>query len=73
MKTIFLTFLACFICICGQAADKVSYTEADRVVFDRYVSEMNANKALPFCELMVKTARFFLGTPYLALILEMEP
>ena len=73
MKTIFLTFLACLICFCGQAADKVSYTEADRVVFDRYVSEMKANKSLPTGELMVKTARFFLGTPYVAATLEMEP
>ena len=73
MKTIFLTFLVCLICFCGQAADKVSYTEADRVVFDQYVSEMKANKSLPTGELMVKTARFFLGTPYVAATLEMEP
>ena len=33
MKTIFLTFLACLICFCGQAADKVSYTEADLISF----------------------------------------
>ena len=73
MKTIFLTFLVCLICFCGQVADKVSYTEADWVVFDRYVSEMKANKSLPTGELMVKTARFFLGTPYVAATLEMEP
>ena len=69
MKTIFLLFLTCFFC-CGQAAEQVYVTEADRAIFDRYVSEMSADKSLPTGELMVKTARFFLNTPYVAATLE---
>lgn len=72
MKTIFLLFLTCFFC-CGQAAEQVYVTEADRAIFDRYVSEMSADKSLPTGELMVKTARFFLNTPYVAATLEKEP
>lgn len=72
MKTILLFFFT-FSFFCGQAADKVYYTEADRVVFDRYISTMLPDKSLPTGELMVKTARFFLGTPYVAATLEKEP
>lgn len=72
MKTIFLLFFTCFLC-CGQAAEKVYVTEADRAIFDRYVSEMTADKSLPTGELMVKTARFFLDAPYVAATLEKEP
>lgn len=72
MKSILSLLFACFF-LCGQAEDKVYYTEEDRAIFDRYVSEMQANKSLPAGELMVKTARFFLGTPYVAATLENEP
>lgn len=72
MKTILL-FIFTFSFFCGQAADKVYYTEADRAVFDRYLSTMLPDKSLPTGELMVKTARFFLGVPYVAATLEKEP
>ena len=72
MKTILL-FIFTFFFFCGQAADKVYYTEADRAVFDRYLSTMLPDKSLPTGELMVKTARFFLGVPYVAATLEKEP
>lgn len=72
MKTIILLFFTCFLCS-GQAAEKVYVTEADRAIFDRYVSEMAADKSLPTGELMVKTARFFLDAPYVAATLEKEP
>lgn len=72
MKSILLILSACFF-LCGQAADKIKYTEADRAIFERYVSEMEASKSLSTGELMVKTARFFLGTPYVAATLEQEP
>lgn len=72
MKSILLLLFACFY-LCGQAAGKIYYTEADRAIFERYVSEMEASKSLPTGELMVKTARFFLGTPYVAATLEQEP
>lgn len=72
MKTILL-FIFTFFFFCGQAADKVYYTEADRAAFDRYLSTMLPDKSLPTGELMVKTARFFLGVPYVAATLEKEP
>lgn len=72
MKSILSLLLACLF-LCGQAADKVYYTEEDRAIFDRYVSEMQTNKSLSAGELMVATARFFLGTPYVAATLENEP
>lgn len=49
------------------------YTDEDRAIFNRYVTEMGADKSLPTGELMVKTACFFLGTPYVAATLEKEP
>ena len=45
----------------------------DRAVYDRYCQAMESKKALPTGELMVETARFFLGTPYVAGTLEKEP
>lgn len=73
MKTCWLLLLfSCFFIFHGQAADKIYFTNEDRVIFDRYVSEMSAQKSLPIGELMVKTACFFLGTPYVAATLEKD-
>lgn len=73
MKTIYLLLFSCFFIFRGQAADKIYYTDEDRAIFNRYVAEVGADKSLPTGELMVKTARFFLGTPYVAATLEKEP
>lgn len=73
MKTIFLSLLACFLFTQVQAADTLYCTAEDRAIFDRYLSEMKADTSLPTGELMVKTARFFLNTPYVAVTLEKEP
>lgn len=73
MKQISVLFLLCCLFLRGQAADRAYCTDEDRMVFDRYLSEMSANKSLPAGELMVKTARFFLNTPYVAATLEKEP
>ncbi|MCD7852024.1 MAG: DUF1460 domain-containing protein [Parabacteroides sp.] len=45
----------------------------DKAVYDRYCQTMESKKALPTGDLMVETARFFLGTPYVAGTLEKEP
>lgn len=45
----------------------------DTVVFERYLAEMKSNKSLPLHELLIETARFFIGTPYVASTLEKEP
>lgn len=73
MKQISVLFLLCCLFLRGQAADRAYCTDEDRMVFDRYLSEMSANKSLPAGELMVKTARFFLNTPYVAATLKKEP
>lgn len=74
MKTIcLLLFLLVSSLLKAQSVDRLYCTEEDRIIFDRYVSEMEANKSLPTGELMVKTARFFLNTPYVAATLEKEP
>jgi hypothetical protein len=54
-------------------ADTVYVTEADKAVFDRYLSFMEDQTALPFDSLVLKTALFFLGTPYVGATLEKEP
>lgn len=53
-------------------------TAADRDLFDRYLSSMQsrglfADTTLSVSDLIIETARFFLGTPYVAATLEKEP
>ncbi|MDR1335352.1 MAG: DUF1460 domain-containing protein [Tannerella sp.] len=57
----------------GQVPDSVYCTAEDRAVFDRYVQAMQTERTLPAGELIIETARFFLGTPYVASTLEKEP
>ncbi|MDR1102978.1 MAG: DUF1460 domain-containing protein [Tannerella sp.] len=57
----------------GQVPDSVHYTAEDRAVFDRYVQAMQTKRTLPQGELIIETAQFFLGTPYVASTLEKEP
>jgi cell wall-associated NlpC family hydrolase len=75
--TFLITFLAFFshLTVNGQEAfaDKLYCTDEDRAVFDRYLSVMTPKKDLPVGELVIETARFFLGTPYVAATLEKEP
>lgn len=73
MKTYILLWVTCLFFIRAQAADKLYCTDADRAVFERYLSEMVPKKSLPTGELMVQTARFFLNVPYVAATLEKEP
>jgi hypothetical protein len=52
---------------------RIEYTEEDRKIFDRYVHAMKDQKHLTYGELIVETAKFFIGTPYVASTLEKEP
>jgi len=52
---------------------RIDYTEQDRQIFDRFVRIMEDKKHLAFGELIIETAKFFLGTPYVASTLEKEP
>lgn len=72
-KSFWILLFTCLFFFQGQAADKLYYTDADRAIFDRYLSEMIPDKSLPTGELMVQTARFFLNAPYVAATLEKEP
>lgn len=45
----------------------------DEVIFDRYLTQMLPQRNKPTGELMVETARFFLGVPYVAATLEKDP
>lgn len=74
-------FLVCFILSflsfhsSGQATftDKIDYTAEDMAIFDRFLTKMEPQKHLPTDQLIIETASFFLGTPYVAATLEKEP
>lgn len=53
--------------------DRVYYTDEDVAIFDRFVTEMESKKSLPAEQLLIETASFFIGTPYVAATLEKEP
>jgi len=53
--------------------NRIDYTEEDRQIFDLYVHAMESKKHLMFGELIIETARFFMGTPYVVSTLEKEP
>lgn len=57
----------------GPAGRKVYDTEQDRLIFDRYLKQMETRKSSPMDALMIETALFFRGTPYVASTLEKEP
>lgn len=52
---------------------KVYYQPEDRFIFDKYVAYINDKKDLPTDQLIIETAKFFLGVPYVASTLEKEP
>ncbi|MDR1981266.1 MAG: DUF1460 domain-containing protein [Tannerellaceae bacterium] len=72
---LFGLFLLFPLCLNGQTEvpERVYATKEDRAVFDRYMTAMASNSSLPLEELIVETATFFLGTPYVASTLEKEP
>lgn len=67
------------VCFLGMAeaqtnSDHPLYcTAEDRTIVERYLSEMSSQKGLPQEQLLIETARFFLGTPYVGATLEKEP
>ena len=77
-------YLFCFVGVslgsgvqCQQSSSLSSLTvtvdAGDRSVYDRYQCEMQAEKQLSVGERMVKSALFFLETPYVGGTLEKEP
>ncbi len=50
----------------------VIYNKEDSLIFVRYIEQFKPHKDLPFNLLLVKTAKFFLGKPYVASTLEVS-
>lgn len=65
-RELFYLFFLAFLSLSGKA-------QGDREVYERYCAAMKEKTALPAGGLMVETARFFLGTPYVAGTLEEVP
>lgn len=65
-RELFYLFFLAFLPLSGKA-------QGDREVYERYCAAMKEKTALPAGGLMVETARFFLGTPYVAGTLEEVP
>jgi len=78
-----IIFASLFSSVFAQSADqstkqstntqKVYYQPEDRFIFDKYVAYINDKKDLPTDQLIIETAKFFLGVPYVASTLEKEP
>lgn len=80
MKASKLVSCICILLLCSLIARAQSVngepfysTDEDRVIFDRYLAAMEDKKSLPTEDLLIETAKFFLGTPYVASTLEIEP
>lgn len=65
-RTLFYLFFLAFLSLSGKAQE-------DKDIYERYCAAMKEEAALPTGDLMVETARFFLGTPYVAGTLEDVP
>ena len=72
MKHFLLTALLGLLLLCAPWAAQASSAD-DAAIFQQYLAQMSAKKDLPPGDLMVETARFFLGRPYVADTLEKEP
>lgn len=58
----------------AQSTEQLRYdTPEDEIIFQRYITQMQSKRNLPMGELMIQTALFFEGTPYVASTLEREP
>ena len=66
--------LLCTFALNAQQTERITYyTAEDKAIFQRYIDTMQPKRALPMGELMIQTALFFEGTPYVASTLEKEP
>ncbi len=76
MKRIIILFIALFgLATSASAIEKgdVRFTQRDVDRFDEVMAAVAADRDLPMDELIVKVAKQFLGTPYVAGSLEQEP
>lgn len=56
-----------------RGKDRVYVLPEDKAVFGNYLAAMQGKEALPFDSVIMHTARFFIGTPYVGGTLEIEP
>lgn len=56
----------------GKAVE-LYYDKEDKAIFERYLFAMQSKAGLPTEDLIIETALFFLGTPYVGATLEKEP
>jgi hypothetical protein len=57
----------------SSGADTIYSTRADVEIFNKYIAYIQEKGNLPTDKLVIETAKFFLGTPYVANTLEIEP
>ncbi|WP_418568966.1 N-acetylmuramoyl-L-alanine amidase-like domain-containing protein [Parabacteroides johnsonii] len=65
-RTLFCLLFLAFLSLSGKARE-------EKVIYERYCEAVKEKATFPTGDLMVETARFFLGTPYVAGTLEEEP
>lgn len=51
---------------------EIVYTKADSLVYEKYMTDFAQYRAMPDNELLLQTAKYFLGKPYVASTLEKE-
>ena len=76
MKRTIILFIALFgLAFSASAIEKgdVRFSQRDVEIFDEVMAAVAADRSLPMDELIVKVAKHFLGTPYVAGTLELEP
>ena len=56
-----------------EMKDTVYVLPDDRAIFNNYLETMQGRDDLPFDSIIMHTARFFIGTPYVGGTLEIEP
>ena len=54
------------LCLTVQVAAQVVYLPSDSLVSEKCMQAMDINKDLPLQDLVVQTALYFEGTPYVA-------
>lgn len=72
--TIILFAIICTNLIQAQSSQELIYsTERDVEIFNKYVTEFKSKSNLTYDALIIETAKFFLGTPYVGFTLELVP
>jgi hypothetical protein len=57
----------------ASAKDTIYFMPEDTVIFGRYIDYIKQKGNLPADKMVIETAKFFLGTPYVGKTLEIEP